>query len=69
MLAALTTVVGFGSLSFSYYPGLRSMGIVAALGAIFTSLLSITLLPAMMVIRRRTRAGEKVGWRIEQVGE
>ncbi|HZI63448.1 MAG TPA: MMPL family transporter, partial [Thermoanaerobaculia bacterium] len=69
VLAALTTVVGFGSLSFSYYPGLRSMGIVAALGAIFTSLLSITLLPAMMVIRRRARAGEKVGWRIEQVGE
>ncbi len=69
VLAALTTVVGFGSLSFSHYPGLQSMGIVAALGAIFTSLLSITLLPAMMVLRRRTRAGDKIGWRIEQVGQ
>ena len=32
VLAALSTIVGFGSLSRSHYPGLSSMGLVAILG-------------------------------------
>ena len=34
VLAALSTTVGFGSLSLSHYPGLQSMGKVAILGAV-----------------------------------
>lgn len=48
MIASLTTIIGFGSLAFSHYPGLRSMGIVAILGALGTAVISITILPAML---------------------
>jgi uncharacterized membrane protein YdfJ with MMPL/SSD domain len=47
-VAALTTMVGFGSLVLSHYPGLRSVGAAAILGALFTALLSITMLPALL---------------------
>lgn len=48
VLAALSTIIGFGSLSMSHYPGLRSMGQVAILGALSTCLVAITLLPAYL---------------------
>jgi predicted exporter len=51
--AALSTIVGFGSITFSHYPGLQSTGKVAILGALSTSLVAITLLPAIL------------GWRYE----
>ncbi len=47
-VAALTTMVGFGSLVLSHYPGLRSVGGAAILGALSTAVLSITLLPALL---------------------
>jgi predicted RND superfamily exporter protein len=47
-VAALTTVVGFGSLVISHYPGLRSVGGAAILGALSTAVLGITLLPALL---------------------
>jgi predicted RND superfamily exporter protein len=47
-VAALTTVVGFGSLVLSHYPGLRSVGAAAILGAVATSVLAMTLLPALL---------------------
>ncbi len=50
-LAALSTVVGFGSLSLSHFPGLKSMGLVAILGAVATSVVAITLLPAFLTWR------------------
>ena len=53
VVAALSTVAGFGSLAFSHYPGLRSMGLVAILGAVFTALVAITLLPALLAWRAR----------------
>jgi uncharacterized protein len=46
--AALCTIVGFGSIIFSHYPGLQSTGKVAVLGALFTSLVAITLVPAFL---------------------
>jgi hypothetical protein len=55
VMAALTTVVGFGSLSTSHYPGLRSMGQVAVLGAIATCLAAITLLPALLAVAKKRR--------------
>lgn len=59
VLAAVSTSIGFGSLVLSHYPGLRSMGIVAILGAAATALVSITLLPALVALgcRRRAREG------------
>lgn len=53
VVAALSTIVGFGSLSTSHYPGLRSIGLVAILGAGFTALVAITLLPALLAWRAR----------------
>jgi predicted RND superfamily exporter protein len=52
-MAALTTVVGFGSLALSHYPGLRSIGYAATLGAALTALIAFTLLPAYLVLVRR----------------
>ena len=54
-LAALTTVVGFGSLATSHYPGLVSMGLVALLGAIATALVAITVVPAWLGWREASR--------------
>jgi predicted RND superfamily exporter protein len=51
VLAALSTTVGFGSLSLSHYPGLQSMGKVAILGAVCTCLVAITVLPAYLSLR------------------
>ncbi len=55
-LAALTTTVGFGSLATSHYPGLRSMGWVAALGAGSTALVALTVVPAYAALRLRRQA-------------
>lgn len=53
-VAALTTIVGFGSFVLSHYPGLRSVGSAAILGALATALLSVTFLPVLL---RRLRIG------------
>jgi predicted RND superfamily exporter protein len=53
-VAALTTVVGFGSLVLSHYPGLRSVGAAAILGAVSTAILGITLLPALLTVKEKS---------------
>jgi uncharacterized protein len=53
--AALSTVLGFGSIVFSSYPGLQSTGKVACLGGVTTCLVAITVLPAILALRRRAR--------------
>ncbi len=45
VLAALTTIVGFGSLITSHYPGLRSVGWMTVFGVSLTCLAAILLLP------------------------
>ena len=52
-MAALTTIAGFGSLALSHYPGLRSIGYAAILGAGMTCLAAITLLPAYLLLVRK----------------
>ena len=52
-MAAVTTSVGFGSLALSHYPGLRSIGYVAILGAAATAIVAITMLPAFLTLSRR----------------
>jgi len=48
VLAALTTLAGFGSLVTSSYPGLQSMGAVALMGVGFSLLFALTLVPILM---------------------
>jgi predicted RND superfamily exporter protein len=48
VLAALTTLAGFGSPVTSSYPGLQSMGAVALMGVGFSFLLALTLVPVLM---------------------
>jgi predicted RND superfamily exporter protein len=45
VLSALTTVVGFGTLVTTHYPGLQSMGWMAALGVLFACFAAVVLLP------------------------
>jgi len=54
VLTSLTTIVGFGSISLSHYPGLKSMGYVAIIGISACMIASIIVLPAIFsVIRGR----------------
>ncbi|HSM13121.1 MAG TPA: MMPL family transporter, partial [Thermoanaerobaculia bacterium] len=54
-VAALTTIVGFGSLATSHYPGLVSMGVVSILGTVATALVAIAVVPAWLAWRTRPR--------------
>ena len=53
VMAALTTIVGYGSFALSHYPGLRSIGYASFFGIFFSGLAAITLLPAILVLLRR----------------
>ena len=48
VMAALTTIVGYGSFALSHYPGLRSIGYASFFGILFSGLGAITLLPAIL---------------------
>jgi predicted RND superfamily exporter protein len=50
VLTSLTTIVGFGSIALSHYPGLRSMGYVAVIGIAVCLLSSIVVMPAVFSI-------------------
>jgi predicted RND superfamily exporter protein len=64
LAAATCTIVGFGSITFSHYPGLISTGKVAILGALCTSLVAVTLLPTFLSwrrdLRKRRQRGEEL---------
>ncbi|ODB93070.1 RND transporter [Candidatus Thiodiazotropha endoloripes] len=49
-LTTLTTAIGFLSLNFSDAPPFRDLGNMAAMGVVLAFLLSITFLPAMMMM-------------------
>ncbi|MSR13188.1 MAG: hypothetical protein EXR86_01185 [Gammaproteobacteria bacterium] len=49
-LASLTTVIGFLSFNFSDVPPFRQLGNLVAFGDIFSYLLAVTLLPALLVV-------------------
>ncbi len=57
-MAALTNLVGFGSLALSNYPGLRSVGIIAMVGSASCLMTSLTLLPALMSLKGFASAAE-----------
>ncbi|MBW2101211.1 MAG: MMPL family transporter [Deltaproteobacteria bacterium] len=57
VLTSLTTLVGFGSISLSHYPGLRSMGYVALIGISACLLSSLLLLPALFGLLKGREKG------------
>lgn len=57
LLAALTSIAGFGSLAISHFPGIQSTGYVATLGSISTVIVALTLLPAFLALRTRKAPG------------
>ena len=50
LLTSLTSIIGFGSLMISAHQGLKSVGIVLALGVACCLTVSVILLPALLVI-------------------
>lgn len=59
VLAAVTTIVGFGSFMVSDLPAIGTLGVFAALGIGFSFFLSTCFLPSLLVIRGEKRAGRK----------
>ena len=53
--AALTTVGGFGLLSFASMPPLRQFGIVTALAITYSFLASIIVLPVLLILWAKAR--------------
>lgn len=47
-MGALTTMIGFGGLLFSFHPGLRSIGLLAVIGIGATLLAALLFLPAVI---------------------
>lgn len=64
-LAAATTMFGFLSFSISDLPPIRQFGLLCLGGVFFGFLLSITMLPAALVIRDRGR-GVRASRRVEE---
>jgi len=48
VLSALTTIVGFGTLITTHYPGLQSMGWMASLGVLFACFTAVVLVPLVV---------------------
>jgi len=51
VIAALTNIAAFGTLTLGNYPALRSFGLVAVIGSATCLLTSLTLVPALMARR------------------
>ena len=55
LVAGITTVAGIGSIGFSSYKGLATMGQVAAIGITLCVMLSFTLMPALLGLFREEK--------------
>lgn len=55
VIAALTTIAGFGSMSLSSYPGLRSMGYVSLLGTLYCMVATLTVLVAILTLTEKRK--------------
>jgi len=51
VLAALTNIAGFGTLTLANYPALRSLGVMALIGSVTCLLTALTLVPALLARR------------------
>jgi predicted RND superfamily exporter protein len=59
VVSALTIMAGFLSLAFTAIPAIRETAVFAALGAAFTLILSLTFVPASLVLLNRRQAALK----------
>ncbi len=66
-LTAITTVIGFSSFLITDIPPMRDFGLLCMLGIAFSFLLSLTLLPAIIVIRDRRKKAEKLDSHLEKM--
>jgi predicted RND superfamily exporter protein len=53
LVAALMTLLGYGTLVTSSYPPLRSIGLVSVVSVLALAAASVLVLPALLVWRRR----------------
>jgi hypothetical protein len=56
-MAAVTTIVGYGSFAFSHYPGLRSIGYASTFGIALSALATMSLLPALLLLTASKEKG------------
>jgi uncharacterized protein len=61
IVSALTIIAGFLSLSFTKIPAIRTTAIFAAIGAVFTMILALTFIPAILVLLPRRAMVFRVG--------
>jgi hydrophobe/amphiphile efflux-3 (HAE3) family protein len=66
-LTAITTVIGFSSFLITDIPPMRDFGLLCMLGIAFSFLLSLTLLPAIVVLRDRRKKKEKLEAHLEKM--
>ena len=66
-LTSLTTAIGFLSMNFSDAPPFHDLGNIVAMGVVIAFVLSVTLLPAlMMILPGREQVGETASSRLMQ---
>ncbi|MDX1583014.1 MAG: MMPL family transporter, partial [Thermoanaerobaculia bacterium] len=53
VMAAMTSIIGYGSFMLSHYPGLKSIGYASTFGIGLSGLAAITLLPAFLVLQKK----------------
>jgi uncharacterized protein len=53
VMAAMTSIIGYGSFALSHYPGLQSIGYASTFGIGLSGLAAITLLPAFLVLQKK----------------
>jgi len=58
-LAGLTTMIGFMSLLSHILPAAREMGLLTAFGVVLAFIISITLIPAVLVLSKRPSAARQ----------
>jgi hydrophobe/amphiphile efflux-3 (HAE3) family protein len=66
-LTAITTMIGFSSFMITDMPPMRDFGLLCVLGIAFSFLLSVTLLPAITIIRDRRKKDEKLEAHLEKM--
>ena len=66
-LTAITTMIGFSSFLITDIPPMRDFGLLCVLGIAFSFLLSLTLLPAIVILRDRRKKVEKLDSHLEKM--
>ncbi len=66
-LTAITTIIGFSSFLITDIPPMRDFGLLCMLGIAFSFILSLTLLPAIVILRDRHKKAEKLESHLERM--